>query len=61
MVKSKRKEDKTMKESIISLCVVIFLVILFVAACSTGGDPSDSTGENWIIAIIVLLAWLKGK
>lgn len=50
-----------MKESIISLCVVIFLVILFVAACSAGGDSSDGTAENWIIAIILLLAWLKGK
>lgn len=50
-----------MKESIIGLCVVSFLVILCVAACSTGGDSSDGTAENWIIAIIVLLAWLKGK
>lgn len=50
-----------MKESIISLCVVIFLAILFVAACTTGGDSSDGTAENWVIAIIVLLAWLKGK
>jgi hypothetical protein len=48
-----------MKESIISLCVVIFLVILCVASCSAGGE--DSTGENWILAIILLLAWLKGK
>lgn len=50
-----------MKEAIISLCVVIFLVILFVAACSAGGDSSDGTVENWIIAIILLLCWLKGR
>jgi len=49
-----------MKETIISICIVVFLVILCVAACSAGGG-SDGTAENWILAIILLLAWLKGK
>ncbi len=50
-----------MKGTIITICVVIFLVILCVDAFSAGGDSSDGTAENWIPAIILLLAWLKGK
>jgi len=48
-----------MKETIIGICIVVFLIILCVASCSAGGD--DGTADNWILAIILLLAWLKGK
>lgn len=48
-------------EHIISLCVCLFMIILCVAACSAGGDPEDNSAWNSIIAIGLILAWLKGK
>lgn len=41
--------------------MAIFTTVL--CACSilaSCGSNGDDTGENWIILIIVMLAWLKG-
>lgn len=38
------------------------LSIMSFALCFTSCDNNgDHTGENWILALIVLLAWLKGS
>lgn len=41
----------------ICLCIVIFFVILFVIALFAGGEEL----RNLVLAILILLGWLKGK
>ena len=48
-----------MKKIITKICTLLPIVAttLMLTACNGDGDNS---GENWILAILVLLAWLKG-
>mgnify|MGYP003571326960 CR=1 FL=1 len=36
----------------------MFAICLMLTSCDGSGD---NTGENWILAILLLLCWLKGK
>ena len=49
-----------MKKSII-IANIIFVVstTLMLTSCDTGGED-DGTAGNWFMAIVCLLAWLKG-
>ena len=37
--------------------VPLLLMTMMLTSCGSSGD---NTGENWILAIVCLLAWLKG-
>ena len=40
---------------------LVAAAIAIVTLCtSCGSNPDDHTGENWILAIGLLLCWLKG-
>ena len=41
------------------LPLYIFMTLILFASCDTGGED-DGTVGNWIVAIMLLLAWLKG-
>ncbi len=49
-----------MKERVIGLFVALFIVIICVAACVATGDSDDGSAWNCVLAIVALLAWLKG-
>jgi len=52
-----------MSENWISLIVAIFVIILVVAACAVDLETDysgDDSAWNCILAIIILLCWLKG-
>lgn len=43
------------------LLPVVAVAVGIVTLCtSCGSNPDDHTGENWILAIGLLLCWLKG-
>lgn len=50
-----------MKKNIIIIANIIAIVsfTLLLTSCDTGGED-DGTVGNWFMAIVVLLAWLKG-
>ena len=48
---------KNFKNIICSILVIMSSALIFT---SCNGD-GDNTGENWILAILLLLAWLKGS
>ncbi len=47
------------KNTIIANIIAFVLTIPLFASCDTGGED-DGTVGNWFIAIVCLLAWLKG-
>lgn len=50
-----------MKKNIIIIANIIFVVstTFLLTSCDTGGED-DGTVGNWFMAIVCLLAWLKG-
>lgn len=50
-----------MKKNIITIATIITFVstTLMLTSCDTGGED-DGTVGNWFMAIVCLLAWLKG-
>ena len=50
-----------MKKNIIIIANIIAFVstTLLLTSCDTGGED-DGTVGNWFMAIVCLLAWLKG-
>lgn len=48
-----------MKQNLYSIVSLLITILIFFASCDTGGED-DGTVGNWILAIICLLAWLKG-
>ena len=59
--KNKKKEDKIF--NIISVVVALIFVIVLISTCtgSCSSNPDDHTGENWLLLILLLLLYLKGK
>lgn len=55
-----QKQQTTMRKDII-IANIIFVVstTLMLTSCDTGGED-DGTAGNWFMAIVCLLAWLKG-
>lgn len=41
--------------------VVALLLCMSMALVSCSSESGDHTGENWALAILAILAWLKGK
>ena len=50
-----------MKKNIIKIASIIAFVStpILLTSCDTGGED-DGTVGNWFLAIVCLLAWLKG-
>lgn len=48
-----------MKKIIITIYTLLPIVAMSLTLVSCNGD-GDNSGENWILAILCLLAWLKG-
>ena len=48
-----------MKKIIKNIYTILPIVAMSLTLTSCNGD-GDNSGENWILAIICLLAWLKG-
>lgn len=42
-----------------SIILFLITILFFLTSCDTGGED-DGTIGNWFLAIVCLLAWLKG-
>lgn len=48
-----------MKKNIVTIATIATFASM-LTSCNTGGED-DGTIGNWIMAIVCLLAWLKGS
>lgn len=48
-----------MKQKITSVVLVLVTILTLFTSCDTGGED-DGTVANWFMAILCLLAWMKG-
>lgn len=46
-----------MKQKYYTILPIMAIILFVFTSCNGDGDNS---GENWILALICLLAWLKG-
>ena len=58
-IQFKKEQRANMITIIIGIILVVGLVVFFIWLASLGSG-GDGTVANWILAIILLLAWLKG-
>jgi hypothetical protein len=61
IITHKNNKQTTMKKNIITIANIIAFVstTLLLTSCDTGGED-DGTVGNWFMAIVCLLAWLRG-
>lgn len=52
--------EKWLGKSAKTALYLLPLLALCMLFTSCGSDPSDHTGENWLMLIGLILCWLKG-
>lgn len=55
----KFKNKKYMNQKLYFIAYLLIIVLTLFTSCDTGGED-DGTLGNWFMAIVCLLAWLKG-